>query len=238
MDTFDQFAKYYDVMYYKEDIYQEESNFVIQSIRKYKLTENNRLLDIACGTGTHLKFFTPHFKVAGLDLSTEMLATARQRYPGMPFFQSDMTDFNLKEKYGVIVCLYGSIGFVQSVEDLHKALKSFSRHLDEGGVLLLTPWSTLEDFQDVIVSDQVVNPDLQIVRMEKVKRKANNTVDITYHYLIGESGEVNYYSGHHPLIRLFSLQEYEESIKQAGLEIVEVYRGAKVQMGMAYTCRK
>jgi ubiquinone/menaquinone biosynthesis C-methylase UbiE len=238
MDTFSQLAKYYDALYFKEDLYAAESKFVIQLIEKYKLNSNNKVLDIACGTGTHIKFFHPRFQVSGLDLSADMLAIAGKRYPEITFYQSDMTDFSIDERFGVVLCLYGSIGFVRTRLKLQKALRLFSQHLDQGGVLIFTPWSTLEDFRDTLVSDRIVTSDVQIVRMEKVKCKNKNTVAITYHYLIGENGEVRYYKGQHPPLRLFSCEEYEDAIKQAGLEIVEIYRGSKVQMGLAYVCRK
>jgi SAM-dependent methyltransferase len=238
MNSFDQFAEYYDALYYKEEIYAAESRFIIGLIDKYKLNSNVKILDIACGTGTHLKFFMPRFAVSGLDLSAEMLAVARKRYPGAAFYQADMTDFCLDEQFGAVICLFGSIGFVHTTEALQKTLRSFSLHLAKGGILILTPWSTLQNFQDAVVSDKMESPGLQIVRMEKVSKVNGNMVDITYHYLIGENGDVRYYTGHHFPIRLYSLEEYTAAVRQAGLEIVEEYRGDKVQMGMTLVCRK
>ena len=49
---------------------------------------------------------------------------------------------------------------------------------------------------------------------------------------------IHYYTGHHPSIGLFFLDEYEQAIGQAGFDIVELYRGKDIQMGMAYVCRK
>ena len=55
--------------------------------------------------------------------------------------------------------------------------------------------------------------------MEKVKWSGEDIVSITYHYLIAEDQNVSYYTGHHPPIGLFSLGEYEQAIRQAGLEV-------------------
>jgi trans-aconitate methyltransferase len=235
---FSQLSRYYDAIYYKADVYEAEAETVSRLIRKHKRNQNRRLLDVACGTGTHIKFFLGRHQVSGLDLSEEMLDLAREQYPDVDFHNLSMVDFELDERFGSILCLYGSIAFVQTVENLQTTLRTFSNHLDPGGVLVLTPWSSKEEFKEAVVSDRVKRGDIQVARMEKVERSGEGAVRITYHYLIAEGLDVRYYMGQHPPIGLFSLNEYEEAIRRAGLDVVELYRGKEIQMGMAYVCRK
>ena len=237
MDAFSRLAKYYDAIYYRADVYETESNVVSHLIEKHSRSPNRKLLDVACGTGTHIEFLLRNYHVFGLDLSEEMLQVERAKHPDVCFYNASMTDFNIQQRFGAIICLYGSIGFVQTVENLQKTLKTFAAHLDVGGVLVLVPWSNREEFSEKIVSGRVKTADLHIVRMEKVERSAEDRVRITYHYLIGEGMEVKTYTGEHPAIGLFSLSEYRDAIIQAGLEIVEIYRGQEIHMGMAYVCR-
>ena len=48
-------AKYYDLIYLSKD-YKKESQQLMRIIKKYKKSEGKKLLDVACGTGGHLKF--------------------------------------------------------------------------------------------------------------------------------------------------------------------------------------
>lgn len=235
---FDDLARYYDAIYYKPAAYEAESKEILSFIKEYSQTCSNRLLDIACGTGLHIKYFLDKFEVSGLDISRPMLEIAQQRYPNVPFHQANFIDFVLNCTYGTILCLYGSIGFTQTKQNLMLALRTFAKHLEKGGILVLTPWSNKSEFKERIVSDAATYQDIQIARMEKVCRVADDLVDITYHYLIGENQSIRYYTGHHPLIGLFSLEEYELAVTSAGLKILELHRSKEIQMGMAYICRK
>ena len=237
MDAFSGLAKYYDAIYYRADIYETEANVIARLIEKHRRSANGKLLDVACGTGTHIKFLLGDYCVFGLDLAEEMLQVARAKHPDVRFYSASMIDFDIPQRFGAIICLYGSIGFVQTVANLQKTLQTFATHLDVGGVLVLVPWSSREEFNEQIVSGRVKTADLHIARMEKVERSTEDRVRITYHFLIGEGTEVKYYTGEHPAIGLFSLSEYRDAIIQAGLEIVEIYRGQEIHMGMAYVCR-
>src|SRR5688572_3170252 len=49
-----------------------------------------RVLDLACGNARWLERFAPGGYL-GLDLNEQMLAEARERYPGRRFIRADMT---------------------------------------------------------------------------------------------------------------------------------------------------
>ncbi len=53
-----------------------------------------------------------------------------------------------------------------------------------------------------------------------------------YHCLVGSRGEVAYYTGHHPPIGLFSKHEYQDAIAVSELDLMEVYRGEDIHMGI------
>jgi len=100
MDAFSRLARYYDAIYYRADVYETESNVVGRLIEKYRRTANRKLLDVACGTGTHTKFFLGNYHVFGLDLSEEMLQVARAKHPGVCFYNASMTDFYIQHRFG------------------------------------------------------------------------------------------------------------------------------------------
>jgi ubiquinone/menaquinone biosynthesis C-methylase UbiE len=231
MNDFAQMAAYYDELYVKPEQYKNEAAKITTLIRTYKISRGNELLDLACGTGGHIPYWKNDFHVTGLDISPEMLAHAMRKFPDIKFHCGDMINFNIKQKFDVLVCLYGSIGFVRTLEKLNKALVTFARHMKPGSVLCLTPWSTQEEFKPKIVVDAVKHPHVRIARMENVKLKAPNIIEIDFHHLIGRNGKVTYHTQSIE-IGLFSRQQYIDAICGAKLELMEYYQSPDVPMGV------
>ena len=229
-DEWKDFAKYYDELYVKPEQYQKEVQQVVIFSQHYQQSGGNTLLDVACGTGGHITYLQDHFRVSGLDLSQEMLAIARKKFPEAPFYHGNMIDFSLDTHFDIIICMYGSIGLVKTRANLKLALKNVVRHLLPGGLAIIVPWSTTEAFKETIVVDAVKHPNVRIARMENVKRKAMNLVEVTFHHLIGKSGQVKYHTQRME-VGLFSRHDYVSAIQEAGLQIAEIYEGPNISMG-------
>jgi SAM-dependent methyltransferase len=176
-------AKYYDQMYSFID-YQENAKKLHKIIQRYKATLGNYLLDVACGTGTHILYLQDKYQAMGLDISEEMLAIAREKCKGVEFIQSDMVTMDIDRRFDVITCLFGSIGYLTTHDDLVKAINAFSKHLVTGGVLIIEPIFTLETVHDrsmgIICLDL---PEIKIARTN-VSRKEGDLVFLDFHFLI------------------------------------------------------
>jgi SAM-dependent methyltransferase len=100
-------------------------------------TVSGPVADLGCGPG-HV---TAHLRglgldASGVDLSPEMIATARRAYPGMPFRVGDMTRLDLADaSLGGIVAFYSTIHLPP--DRFPVALAEFARVLAPGGQLLL-----------------------------------------------------------------------------------------------------
>lgn len=229
-DEWKELVTYYDELYVKPEQYQKEVQQVVTFSQHYLQSGGKTLLDVACGTGGHIKYLQDHFQVSGVDLSESMLAVARKKFPHLSFYRGNMIDFSLDKQFDIITCMYGSIGFVKTYANLKLALKNMARHLILGGLVIIVPWSTTESFKEKIVVDAVKHPQIRIARMENVKRKAANIVEITFHHLIGKDGQVKYHTQCME-VGLFSRDEYISAIQEAGLQLVEIYEGPNISMG-------
>jgi hypothetical protein len=78
--------------------------------------------------------------VDGLDLDPGLLRVARRKYPSGRFFEADMTDFELGQRYDAILCLFSSIGYLVTLERVTRAFVCFRQHLAPEGVVLVEPW--------------------------------------------------------------------------------------------------
>jgi SAM-dependent methyltransferase len=98
---------------------------------------NNKILDVACGTGIHANLLQNEgFKVTGFDISEEMLKEARKKNLEIKFFQEDMKKLSLNEKFGTIICFFNSILYNKNREEIRNTLLKFYMHLEKGGILI------------------------------------------------------------------------------------------------------
>ncbi|MGZ9165513.1 MAG: class I SAM-dependent DNA methyltransferase [Anaerolineales bacterium] len=222
---FSKSAQYYDEIYASIDKdYFAEANKAHKIIQKYKQSKGKLLLDVACGTGAHAQPLSKYYKVEGLDLDPEMLSVARKKHPKITFHQGDMTNFDLGRQFDVIVCLFSSIGYVKTKSRLQKAIKSMNRHLLPGGVLLIEPWFTPNQWKPGrAFMTQINRPDLRIVRMSHSGQRGRISL-IEFQYLIGTSKGIEHHTEIHEL-GLFTHREYMDAFKAAGLNVIHDSEG-------------
>ena len=65
--------------------------------------KEGKLADLGCGTGMLTKRFSDAgFDVVGVDSSEEFISLASQRYPGLKFVVSDISDFHPEDKFDIV----------------------------------------------------------------------------------------------------------------------------------------
>lgn len=210
-------VRYYDKIYAFKD-YKAEAERLIAVIRENLRSGGKRLLDVACGTGLHLEHLKEQFEVEGLDVSEEMLELACQRNPGVMYHQGDMVDFSLSRTFDVVTCLFSSIGYVKTVENLGHAISCMVRHLIPGGILVLEPWFTPEDWRSNTVHAIFIDePDLTIARINTSLAEGRLSY-FNMHYLIGTPEGTTHFVEYHEL-GLFKADEMKAAFNVARLEV-------------------
>ncbi|GII90692.1 class I SAM-dependent DNA methyltransferase [Sinosporangium siamense] len=178
------------------------------------------LLDVACGTGSHLRFFAGDFDhVEGLELSADMLKVAGERMPGVPLHQGDMRDFELGRTFDAVTCMFSSIAYMSSDEELRSALTRMAAHVVPGGVVLIEPWWFPESFLPGYVAGDVVTVDGRtLARVSRTVRKGDASV-MEVHYLAADAGTaVRHFTVTH-VNTLFTRERYEAAFAAAGLRV-------------------
>lgn len=186
------------------------------------------LLDVACGTGQHLLHLRELFtEVQGVELSPQMAAIAETRLgPSVKVTVGDMRDFRLGRQFDALTCLFSSIGYMQSWDELRATLERFAAHLSPGGILVLEPWFSPDEWQDGTVWHSSVEENGRtIVRLSYsgLTEDGKSTTDM--HYLYGEEGVgLRHWQDKHTL-SLFTGDEYLDAFAAAGFGPVEEVPG-------------
>jgi SAM-dependent methyltransferase len=209
---------FYDDIYAFKD-YQAEAKLLLDIIREHLHSGGKRLLDVACGTGKHLELLKEAYEVEGLDLSLELLDIAQERTPDVLYHNEDMMDFDLGREFDVVTCLFSSIGYVKTLDNLNRAVKCMSNHLIAGGVLIIEPWFTPDSWNPGTVAANFIDePELKIARMN-ISCVEGKLSFFDFHYLIGTPEGVQKFVERHEL-GLFEIEEMSEAMKGSGLEVI------------------
>lgn len=136
MKAYSVFAHIYDKM--MDNIpYEEWKDYLLRMMYLYRVSPSASIAELGCGTGTMTGLLVEEgLDVMGLDISSDMLAEARKKYPDISFLEADMRDFKLPEKKDVIVSICDSINYVLTTEDLAKTFSSVRENLNEGGIFI------------------------------------------------------------------------------------------------------
>jgi SAM-dependent methyltransferase len=210
-------ATYYDKIYAFKD-YQAEVESLRRTIAENLGPIEGSLLDVACGTGQHVRYLCSHYETEGLDISEELLSVARRQNPGIAFHQGDMTDFDLGRRFDVLTCLFSSIGYVRTPDRLHQALACMAKHLRMGGVAAMEPWFTPDAWKPGTVHALLVDePELKIARVNtSFARGRLSYFDL--HYLVGTPAGTEHFVERHEL-GLFTAEEMRSAFEDAGFEV-------------------
>lgn len=125
---------YYDLMCADID-YQAQSHFIK---RLHQIFGNgaNTHLDLACGTGPHVRHFINFgYTSSGLDINQPMLDRAAIRCPEAQFTLQNMSEFTVAQQQNLITCFLYSIHYCDGIEKLKACIISVHNALKAGGML-------------------------------------------------------------------------------------------------------
>lgn len=227
LGSYEREAVYYDAVYEAQGKnYEKESEKIHKLIEEYKKSPGNKLLDIGCGTGGHFPYLQNWYSVEGLDIDENMLSVARQRHPNITLHQEDMTNFQLKNQFDAITCLFSAIGYTKTPERLKSAITIMGQHLKPGGILVVEPWFSPDQWKVGKSSAVFVDkPEFKLARIN-ISQKEGNISIVNFHFLVAKEGnkDVEHFTETHEL-GLFTNQEYLEAFKEAGLETIHDPQG-------------
>jgi len=205
----------FDIRYAQKDYARDAGRYVALMHRLHPGAAN--LLDVACGTGQHLRTFVGCYRAEGLDLNHELLAIARERLGNIPLHQGDMAAFELGRTFDLITCLFASTPYLVTVERLSAAIATMARHLAPDGVLFIEPWLTPAIYREnEVVHNLRRNPELTASWMY-VQRRVGAVAVWDIHWLIGTPADGVRHVVEHEELALYTIDDYRTAYAAAGL---------------------
>jgi SAM-dependent methyltransferase len=222
--VFGDYSRYYDLLYADKD-YEGEAAYVAKLIRAVR-PQAKSILDLGCGTGRHARELARlGFTVAGVDVSAEMIAVARQTAAAnVRFFEGDLGTVRLGERFDVVSSLFHVFSYQTTNAALAAAFATAEAHLREGGLLIFDAWygpAVLSD-RPVVRVKRLADDEVEVVRIGEPTLHANrNTVDVDFEVLIRDrrNGSMSRITEQHAMRYLFT-PEVEAFAAAAGMKLL------------------
>jgi ubiquinone/menaquinone biosynthesis C-methylase UbiE len=138
-------ASLYDFFYSQKD-YKQESLFINGLIKEHGINNTKNLLEIACGTGNHAFELEKYgYKIKAMDYSESMIEQATikkvKNGSGIEFAIGDMKEIKFeKGSFETVICLFDSIGYVITNENIKKVLTGVHESLSDNGIFIFEFW--------------------------------------------------------------------------------------------------
>lgn len=206
---------YYHILYKKRN-YKEAERFLKNLIAYLNINKNHTILDLACGKGRHSFFLNSlGYNVTGVDLSTQsILEASKNKNERLKFMIHDMR-LPLESKYDVILNMFTSFGYFDSIDDNFKVLKTVKNSLKKDGIGVI-------DFMNsnYVINHLVPQNNVEIdgVQFDIKRNFKDGIITKTIHVKDG-----NKISKYEERVRAFNQQDFFDMISKTNLNFVECF---------------
>jgi SAM-dependent methyltransferase len=228
--TYTTLAKYYDLIYSQKD-YQAEVDFILEVARKHKLKQH-ALLDVGCGTGSHLNLLSRHFPVLyGIDLNPEILDVAKKKLqknvPTAKFLCAGMADFKLDSKFNLITCLYSVFNYNLDTKSATRTLKNFRKHLEPGGIAIIALYNERStEKKTSIHMGQSDDGNTKVAKFNYYKYVPEIKCSKSDHVVfVKDHGKLDFDIEKADTFRIFDFDEISEMVGASGFKGYHLYDG-------------
>lgn len=132
--------------------YDEWVTLISKIIKKYCTVKQPSIFELGGGTGMLAKQLkTSAFSYNGSDFSFHMCKEAGKK--SVPFFCCDCRHIALKKKFNIVIFLYDSINYLQSLQDYSQLFNEVYNCLEENGLFLFditTETNSIRHFYDYL----------------------------------------------------------------------------------------
>ena len=214
-------ARVYDLLYKGIGKDYEAEARALHALVQERAPGAASLLDVACGTGGHLVYLRQWYEVVGVDVDPGMLDEARRRLPEERFVEGDMRDVCLGRTFDAVCCLFSSVGYMRSAQELNQAVATMVSHCGPGAVFIMDGWVRPEAWRaNAHISLETASDEtFTVARLGRSRREGDKTF-LEMHHLIGSIDGIEHVVDMHELT-LFAAEQYVESMQRAGLTEIE-----------------
>jgi SAM-dependent methyltransferase len=226
-------AELYD-LFYETKPYAAEASYLHGLLRRFSEQPIRRVLDIACGTGSHaIELERLGYDVVGCDISEDMLARAREKAraasSAMRFERQDMRLLDVASRpFDAVLCLFDAIGHVQTTAAIKQTFHAVHGHLRADGLFVLEFWhaAAMAGHHDPLRVRRLTTEHGEILRLSETTVDLALQCATVQHAIYALRRDGTYETAvERQVNRFFSLPEMTTLLDAGGFDVIKYYSG-------------
>ena len=231
MKLYQELAEYYFSIEKENRRIDDDVNLITSLVGNIK---KPLLLDLGCGTGEHLAELSKlNIDCTGIDASESMIKIAKLRFPNsIQFIKEDIKSFSFKQKFDIIISLFGSLDYLLENNDINIALCNTHKALKPAGIGLFEIWNAVpitKIKEKALDSVSKTNYKGKMIERQRGFRLLNYRdkaiVEVNYSYNL--SGNTIMKDKHK--MRAFTREEITNYLETNGFEVLSCYSNSLKQ---------
>lgn len=209
-------SPYYHMLYRNRDE-REAADFVDHSLKYLKPDPAQWILDQGCGRGRHsIHMNRQGYKVIGIDISMKNISYAKTfENEGLKFEIHDMREPYPAINFGLVMSLFTSFGYFDSLNENLKVLNASYQNLRPKGRLLIDYFNVGLLRQNLVERETQVIEDVEF----HITRQIENEMVVKRIKVLHGKDE------HHfeERVMTFDKQDFAGMLSQVGFEVLDVF---------------
>jgi len=232
MAVFEDYARYYDLLYQDKE-YLREVAFLCSILERLSAGARS-ILDVGCGTGLHdFELARRGYAVTGIDLSEAMLAAAEAKRNESPaevarnlsFAPAHASRFDLGRRFDAVVSLFHVVGYLTTDRELDAAFARVGEHLAADGLYVFDFWHApaVEASGPAAREREVEDEEIRVRRVTTPEwRPERSLVDVHFDFTVTDkrTAETRQFSEVHS-VRYYDPVALTEMLAQHGFAVEE-----------------
>lgn len=196
-----------------------EAEFQVNAVINLIRTREN-CLDIACGTGRHLRYLAKYFnRTVGLDLSKDLIEIGRLEgnFDNSEVYISDMRSPPFSEKFDLVTNFFTGLGYFQSDQEHLELLKNWKGLVKPTGTLLIDYLN-----RDYVINNIVPSSDREIdgYNVTETRSLSPDGLRIEKNIVISKNDfKENYFES----VRMYTSKEVMQMLKESGFKTIDIF---------------
>jgi len=224
-NPYTKFAAAYDRMMENVD-YVRWTNYMVDLFTYYK-RHPRKVLDLACGTGSvTIPLAQRGYEMWGLDRAEEMLEGARQKAEKhnlkVNLVQGDMRNFTLPEQVDAVICLYDSINYALSEEELIQVFNCVHNVLVPDGLFIFDVTTERNIVKHFHLQTFAGNEEKFSYIWKNIYSHRDKICRTTLTFFLRDNDHYRRYIELH-LQKIFEVDEIKKALEQTGYKLLSAY---------------